>query len=126
MKPRGPRIPSVELQTLTFVEMARSKGGSHDTLLRCHGFRVSLEYEQELTVRPFGPLKGVLGVFDVYVPSRYRRCGWLTAYLKLCQMLADEAVVVGDTYGPVREALLRRGFVEVSPGVPMLIKHASP
>lgn len=116
------KVPSVELQTLEFVEIARSVGGSHAALIRHHGIRVLLEYEPVFPVHKLGTLNGVLAILDVYVPPRYQRRGWLTAYLKLCHLLVDEAVLIAVMRGPVREALMRGGFEEALPGFLMLRK----
>lgn len=119
--PARAHVPSVELQTVEFVQMASEASGSHAARLRCHGFRVSLEHETELSVPGVGNLEGVLVITDVYVPVRYRRRGWFTAYLKLCWLLVDQALFVDDVHGAVRDALLGYGFVAV-PGNAMMLR----
>ncbi|WP_417069489.1 hypothetical protein [Niveibacterium terrae] len=98
---------SVELRTIEFVERSRARGLTASIDLRSRGFRVAVDYEPELACGHLGTLKGVLSVAEVYVPPRYRRRGWLTHYLKMCELLA------GDAWGFVREALVRRGFVSI-------------
>ncbi|WP_323002858.1 hypothetical protein [Denitromonas sp.] len=112
-------IPSVELQTIEFVYDARRTGGTHEACLSFNGFHVCLEYNAELTVPRVGVLKATLSVQSVYVPPRYRRRGWLSTYLSLCHLLAEDALFVAGTYGGVRQSLIRDGFEEVAPGILM-------
>jgi hypothetical protein len=113
---------SVELQTVEFIDSARLLGGSRAIRLHARGFRVSLEYESEMTVPGLGAYKQAVAITDVYVPLRVRRKGWFAAYVRLCQLLADEVLIVFDVHGPVRESLLRKGFQVVAPDALMFRK----
>lgn len=104
---------SIELATVEFLEQSRARGVTASVDLRSRGFRVAVDYEPELACGHLGTLKEVLSVAEVYVPPRYRRRGWLTCYLKMCERLAGDALFVVDAWGFVREALVRRGFVPV-------------
>ncbi|ANQ84120.1 hypothetical protein dqs_1056 [Azoarcus olearius] len=117
-------VPSVELKTVEFILGASEAPASRAVHLRHHGFRVSLEYEPELSVPGVGTFKDVLVITDVYVPPRYRRYGWFRAYLKLCGLLCGEALIVDELYGPVRDALIGYGFVPVPGDAVMLSKHS--
>jgi hypothetical protein len=120
--PRRPQIPSVELQTVQFVRLARAQGVGCETRLSARGFHVAIEYAPNLPVPDVGEFNGVVAINEVYVPVRYRRRGWFSSYVALCALLADQALIVADAYGPLREALLRQGFVEVFSGVLILTK----
>ncbi|UGS90975.1 hypothetical protein KOL96_24070 [Ralstonia wenshanensis] len=120
--PRKPQIPSVELQTVQFVQSARAQGVGRETRLSARGFHVAIEYAPHLPVPDVGEFNGVVAINDVYVPVRYRRRGWFSGYVVLCALLADQALIVADAYGPLREALLRQGFVEVFSDVLILTK----
>lgn len=113
-------LPSVELQTVEFLEVASEAARGRTAQLRYHGFRVSLEYQPELSIPGVGTFKDILVVSDVYVPPRYRRRGWFMTYLKLCWLLVDEALFVDGVYGPVREALIAYGFEVVLEDVLMM------
>ena len=118
----GTHVPSVELQTVEFVQVASEAPGPHAAQLRYHGFRVSLEYEPELSVPGLGTFRDVLAITDVYVPPRHRRRGWLRTYLKLCWLLVDDALFIDEVHGPVRDALIGYGFVAVDGDELMLRK----
>lgn len=115
-------LPSVELQTVEFLEVASEAARARTTQLRYHGFRVSLEYQPELSIPGVGTFKDILVVSDVYVPPRYRRRGWFMTYLKLCWLLVDEALFVDEVYGPGRDALIAYGFEVVLKDVLMMRK----
>lgn len=77
-------MPSIELQTVEFVEAARVLGGARAVELHSGGFRVELEYQTGFLVPGFGDFRGVLIIRRVFVPVRHRECGWLWAYLTMC------------------------------------------
>lgn len=115
-------VPSIELQTVEFVEFARSQGVSRRGELQRGGFRVTLEYQPECSFPRIGTLKDFMLIADVYVPMRYRSRGWLTSYLKMCLMLVSDGLLVCNVNGPVHDALLRMGFEHVAPGWVMFKK----
>ena len=121
--PRKPQIPSVELQTVQFVQLARAQGVGRETRLSARGFHVAIEYAPHLPVPDVGEFNGVVAINDVYVPVRYRRRGWFSGYGGLCALLAEQAFIVANAYGPLREALLHQGFVEVFSDVLILTKR---
>ena len=119
------QAPSIETQTIELLERLRAESTSRIVNLRCNGFRVTIMYEHEVPNGAHRTFNGLLTVSNVWVPLRYRRRGWLTCYLKLCEQFAGDALFVESLYGPVRDALLRRGFVSLTPSPLAIIKKAS-
>lgn len=124
MHPKTP-VPSLELQTVAFIMRSRALRAAGSIELQRDGFRVTVEYEPELALAPYGVLTDIVSIIDVHVPSCYRRQGWLTYYLKMCELLAGDALFVAGLDAPLHEALLRRGFVRISADFLMLKKEAS-
>lgn len=117
------RIPSLELQTMAFMDAARSSATPQQIRLSRNGFRVCLDFEPELSVPGVGDVQGALAISDVYVPARCRHRGWFTHYWQFCRLLAGGTVFIDDlVHLPLRENLLRHGFREVVPEVMMLGK----
>lgn len=119
------QAPSIETQTIELLERLRAESTSRIVNLHCNGFRVTIMYEHEVPHGAHHAFNGLVTISNVWVPLRYRRRGWLTYYLKLCEQFAGDALFVESLYGPVRDALLRRGFVSLTPTTLALIKKAS-
>ena len=125
MKHPKAKVPSLELQTVEFIMRSRALRTAGSIDLQRHGFRVTVEYEPALSLEQHGVLTDIVAIIDVHVPSCYRRRGWLTYYLSMCELLAGDALFVAGLDAPVHAALLRRGFVPVSADFLMLKKEAS-
>lgn len=121
----SPKVPSLELQTVEFIMHSRALSAAGSIDLQRHGFRATVEYEPALSLEQHGVLTDIVAIIDVHVPSYYRRRGWLTYYLNMCELLAGDALFVASLHTPVREALLRRGFVPVFADFLMLKKEVS-
>lgn len=114
MRVKGGVVPSIELQTVEFVEAARALGGARAIELHYGGFRVELEYQSGFFVPGFGDFRGVLIIRRVFVPVRHRERGWLWAYLTMCSRIAEDAIFISCIKGDVRDLFVRRGFEAVS------------
>lgn len=85
-------LPSIEAQTVAFVEAARASDRPGITdLLHWAGFRVYLRYHRNYTVddRVIGE---VLTIAKVMVPERLQRRGWFWRYCQLCLALVEDAM----------------------------------
>ncbi len=122
----APRLlPSVEAQTVEFVEDARAADRPYSTeLLHWSGFRVYLRYHRNYTVddKVFGE---VLTIAKVVVPEPLQRRGWFWRYCQLCLALVDDAVVVENVFNPHLYAALerRKGFQLLSSKVFVMHKQ---
>ena len=101
-------------QTIAFVDHARRAGGVHQQELEYAGAAVFLEYTAQTNVLEGRTVRGVVTVCGAASPPHRRRQRWLHAYLKLCETLADDIMIVALPQCPVREKLIKRGYVEVS------------
>lgn len=102
------------LQTMAFVDQSRRAGGVHQLELEHAGAEMLLEFTAQ-TKAPGGQMvRGVLTIFGAASPPHKRRQRWLRAYLKLCENLADDMMIVALPPCPVREKLIKRGYVEIS------------
>lgn len=117
-------LPSIELQTSEFLAAACA-AGTHEPYhaqLEFDGFRVTLIFQ---VIAP-SPANGMddqqdgLSITDVYVPEQYRRRGWLVAYLRFCAALIDGPIFLVGMHGPVREALMRHGLLDITDEVLVL------
>ena len=118
--------PSVEMQTIEFIEQMRTKDESGVALLQRYGFRVEVEFHTQLPCANGGMLSNVICIVDAYVPPRYRQRGWFTHYLKMCSLLTGDALIIYGLYGPVRDALVRKGFEQTTPTLLSLEKKPVP
>lgn len=108
-------LPSLELQTMAFVESAMLRKRTQFASLEWNGFRVRLCYSPSVTVASDCTLADVLLILSAEVPLRYRQRGWLTRYCQLCAMLTGDALLVHNVQlvqlPELIRSLERRGFV---------------
>ncbi|AUN94141.1 hypothetical protein [Pseudazoarcus pumilus] len=115
MKKRGEaKLVWFAVQTVLFVRQARRAGGVYQRELKYADAAVSVEYTAQTDLREGSAVRGMIRVCVSAAPPHRRRQRWLHAYLKLCETLADDIMIVTLPPCPVREKLLKRGYVEVS------------
>lgn len=112
------RIPSIELQTVAFVETVRThpayQNVCQEIQLSWNGFLVTLGFEPSPPAQVAGDLKNVFYIYDVDIPPRYRFRKWFTHYWRLCQQLAGGTLfILGSPPPQLRASLFRHGFQEV-------------
>lgn len=107
------RLPSVETQTVAFVEAARAAGRRCNSWLKFRGFRVYLRYERTYESGDV-TLGETLVIANVEIPERFRNRGWFLRYCELCVALVEDAVIVECVYNPHLYASLsrREAFLE--------------
>jgi len=123
---KRPRLPSVETQTVAFVEAARAQEerAAISRWLHWRGFNVYLRYWRNYEVG--GEVLGeVIVVASVEIPRRFRRRGWLWRYCQLCYALVEDGLIVESVLNTeLRHALSRRAeFVEFLPKTYLLRKR---
>ena len=101
------RLPSVETQTVAFVEAARAARRRSASWLKFRGFRVYLRYEQAYESGDMA-LGETLVIANVHSPEGFRDRGWFLHYCELCAALVDGAVVIECVYNPRLYASLSR------------------
>jgi hypothetical protein len=112
-----PRLPSVETQTIAFIEKSRALPGScHAKRLQWNGFSVYLRFWKSYPVGSM-ELKEAVVIARVDIPQAYERRGWFWRYCQLCLALTDDALVLEEVLNPYLYAAIKRrpGFVEVAP-----------
>lgn len=114
---RGPTLPSVETQTVAFVDAARQGGYIHNRWLEFAGFAVYLRYAQSLALTDTLVLGECIALAAVEVPVRYRHRGWFWRYCQLCAALVEDGVVVESVVNRAFLASLRQRpqFMEFAP-----------
>jgi len=113
----APRLPSIETQTVEFIEQARNRPGNSQTRrLRWQGFRAYLRFWRDY---PLGHLilREAVVIASVGVPPAYAGRGWFWRYCQLCLALSSDALVLEEVLHPGLYAALKRRpeFVEVVP-----------
>jgi hypothetical protein len=90
------RIPSIEMQTIAFVDEMRQRrrGGSRHLLWG--GFHVYVQFVRTYRNYQVGNYENVFVLHDIDVPERYQRRGWMTYYCRLCWILSDGVFVVAN------------------------------
>ncbi|MEA9479272.1 hypothetical protein VC290_02425 [Xanthomonas campestris] len=107
------RIPSVELQLLTWLRFVKVGGIPNRVDLKRGGFRVQV-HPAIHNLDGFGRRVHVLNIAQVVANPRYEGRGWFTGFLELCDELNPwDATYVGSVVNPRLPAFLRRqGFIE--------------
>ena len=104
---RTRQLPSVETQTVAFIEAARAAGRRCNSSLKFRGFRVYLHYEQTYESGDM-VLGETLVIANVRSPECFRNRGWFLHYCELCAGLVDGAVVIECVYNARLYASLSR------------------
>lgn len=113
-----PRLPSIEAQTIAFVEESRAlPRPAKPRWLRWDGFWLYVRHRRDYRIGGL-LLSEAIVVANVEVPLRYQRRGWFWRYSQLCLALTSDALVVEEVQNPHLYAAIKRkpGFVEVSEG----------
>lgn len=90
---RARQLPSVETQTVAFVEAARVAGRRSASWLKFRGFRVYLRYAKTYESGEMD-LGETLIIANVEVPEPFQNRGWFLRYCELCSALVEDAVVI--------------------------------
>jgi hypothetical protein len=91
-------IPSLELQTLAFVEQARAHAEVQSVHLEWNGISVCLAFWPSTEIDSSMSARNVIAIVEAVVPPELRRRGWFSRYCQFCAMLADEVLLV-HTHG---------------------------
>ena len=96
---RRPRLPSLETQTVAFVELARAqcKRRMVSMWLRWNGFEVYLRYSPRYIAGNVS-IGEVLVIANIEVPKKYQHRGWFWHYLRLCSALTVGGIVVESVH----------------------------
>jgi hypothetical protein len=121
---QGPTPPSVETQTVAFVEFSRaSRRGVVSKWLKWGGFNVYLRYSKDCPVA--GVKRGeVLVIASIESPVRFQRRGWFWRYCQLCLALVDGGLIIESVVNEELERAIseRPDFVEIMPNTYFLQK----
>lgn len=120
-----PRLPSIETQTVEFMEESRARPGrSHTRWLRWQGFRIYLRYWRDYPLVDMS-LREALVIANVEIPSAYEWRSWFWRYCQLCLALTDDALVVEEVQNPYLYAAIKQRpeFVEVAPALFVIRKE---
>lgn len=105
------RIPSLELQTIAFLDEVLGGDAPRSIRLDWNGFHALLSYEPEYFLTDSMPRRPVLVITDVQVPIRFRGRGWLTHYWEMCWFSSGLGIIIEPVrYEPLGKSLLRAGF----------------
>lgn len=120
------RLPSVETQTVEFVESALGHSDISRRWLEFNGFYVFLRYCPRFTVADV-VLENVLVIANVEIPEKYRNRGWFWRYCQLCAALVEGGVVAESVVNiDLRRSLTKKsGIEELQPGHFFLAKKTS-
>lgn len=121
---RPSKLPSVESQTLAFVEWARARPTPEAAWLEWDGTRVYLRHwPHSYLPAPWQDLE-VLVIANVQLPEQYQRRGWFWRYCQLCAALSRGAIAIESVRNKDLLAALRRHpeFVEYQPAAFLLSK----
>jgi hypothetical protein len=122
---RSEKLPSVETQTVAFVEHARSqRRAAVSRWLKWGGFAIYLRYYKHYTAEGVR-IGEVLVIASVESPIRYRRRGWFWRYCQLCLALVDDGLIIESVVNEelIKALSMRPEFVEVSPSTFFLKKR---
>lgn len=113
----APVLPSVETQTIAFLEESRALPGPCQTRrLKWRRFSIYLRYWRNY---PIGNLvlKEALVIANVEIPQEYEGRGWFWRYCQMCLALVGDALVLEEVQHEGLYAALKRRpeFVEVVP-----------
>lgn len=121
---RTRQLPSVETQTVAFVEAARAAGQRSASWLKFSGFRVYLRYAQTYESGEMA-LGETLIIANIIVPELFQKRGWFLHYCELCSGVIDDAVVIECVENPHLYASLsrRESFIETKNAEFVLLKR---
>lgn len=120
-----PRLPSIETQTVEFIEESRAlPGRSHTRWLRWQGFTLYLRHWRDYRLVDVS-LREAVVIASVGIPEAYEGRGWFWRYCQLCLALSEYALVVEEVLNPSLYAAIKRRpeFVEVAPATFVIRKE---
>jgi len=91
---RRPRLPSIESQTIAFLEWARKKSRPIATTLKWDGNHIYLRYWRHGYLPPPWENAEILVIANITVKESYRRRNWFWRYCQLCAALTKHGVVI--------------------------------
>lgn len=111
------RLPSVEAQTVAFVEYARQEREPMNAKTRWAGFSAYLRYARERRLTDSLVVGECLTIASVYIPDHLQHRGWFWRYCQMCQCLVNDALVLESVINvSLLKALGRRPeFLEFKP-----------
>lgn len=111
---RQRRLPSIESQTVAFLEWARQKPNPVATTLEWDRITIYLRYlRQGYLPRPWETSE-ILVIASVELPKSYQQRGWFWRYCQLCAALTKNGVAIESVQNLHLLAALRRhpAFIE--------------
>jgi hypothetical protein len=105
---RTPRLPSIESQTVAFLEWARRQPRPVATCLEWDRFSLYLRYNRQGYLPPPWEVSEILVIASVELPKNYQQRGWFWRYCQLCAALTKNGVAIESVQNPHLLAALRR------------------
>lgn len=105
---RQRRLPSVETQTVAFVEFARQGGEIMSTWVEWAGFAVYLRYAPSRRLTDSLEVGECIAISTIHIPDRLQHRGWFWRYCQLCLGLVEDALVLEGVVNPSLRASLRQ------------------
>ncbi len=114
MNLRRHALPSVEAQTIAFVDALRHGSHIENAWMTFGGFSVYLRHVRDYDLGAF-VLHEALVIGSVDVPRRLQHRGWFWRYMQLCALLVGEGLVLQCVLNKALRTSLRRhsGFEEL-------------
>lgn len=112
-----PRLPSIESQTVAFVDYAWSEPEPINVTVNWAGFSVYLRYARQRRLTDELTVGECLAISTVDVPQNKQHRGWFWRYCQLCLGLVSDALVIENVINPALRVGLRQRpvFVEYIP-----------
>lgn len=120
-------LPSIEAQTVEFIERSRASKRARPARVEWAGFSVYLRYQKQTFFNGHTLHAEVLVIANVNIPPRFQRRGWFWRYCQLCAALADDGIIIECVINDDLLAALRSrtNFVEFQDKT-FLFKKSSP
>lgn len=113
MPRRPPKLPSIEAQTIAFIDSCKRGSSIDRASLSYGGFYAYLRYDTRLEIAPGRILNDMLTIANVEIPLKLQRRRWFWRYLQLCAALNDGRILVESVVNPgLRMALQRHAGFE--------------
>jgi hypothetical protein len=115
MPRRPPKIPSVEAQTVAFLDACKHGHSIEHSTMQYAGFSIYLRYALQMQLSPERTVRNLLIIGNVDIPEKLRDRGWFWRYVQLCAALNDGHLLVQSVVNKRLLASLRNhpAFEEV-------------
>lgn len=112
-----PRLPSVEAQTLAFVEYAQKEPEPMSALTEWAGFSVYLRYARNKRLTEDLSVGECIAISSIHIPEHLQHRGWFWRYCQMCLCLVSDALIIENVHNPSLRAALRQRpeFLEYIP-----------